>query len=38
MDKPLYNRHRFPAFVIKNAVWLYCRNYRISRTAAIPLM
>ncbi len=25
MDKPSYSRHRFPAVVIKNAVWLYCR-------------
>ncbi len=25
MDKPSYSRHRFPAVVIENAVWLYCR-------------
>ena len=25
MDRVSYCRHRFPAVVIQNAVWLYCR-------------
>ncbi len=26
MDQLTYCRHRFPAIVIQNAVWLYCRH------------